>query len=306
MAHGDCERCAPPLFRSKTRTCRLSNFGRRPSQLVLFGRRRVPIQNPITFVAAVNSRGVLENNLLASPCLRKPHPHQIIIQEGYSSAAKAYNDAIGKSQNDLLVFVHQDVIFPDPWLSQLWAALNVLESDDPNWGVLGCGGTDGDGVGRGHLYSSGLGVLGEPFERPTPIRVLDEIVLILRKSSGLRFDDALPHFHLYGTDICLRAEGVGRENYVIPAFCIHNTHQGLVLPDEFYQCCNHIRRVWKDSLPIQTPCIRVTRSNLPVYSRRLLELYLRYVRRKAVDVDGTRVNDVPQLIEALSAKHQNS
>jgi Glycosyltransferase like family len=262
------------------------------------------MKSPITFVVAVNNRAVLENNFLASPCLRTPHPHQILIQEGYPSAATAYNAAIDESANDLIVFIHQDVILLEPWLSQLQNALDSLESHDPNWGVLGCGGTAYDGHGRGHLYSSGLGVLGEPFKSPVQIRTLDEIVLILRKSSGLRFDNDLPHFHLYGTDICLRAESAGRKNYVIPAFCVHNTDYGLILPIEFYQSCSHIRQVWKDSLPIQTPCIKITRLKVPIYRRRLLELYLRYLRRNQA---GTkRVNDVRKLIETLSVNHQNA
>lgn len=246
----------------------------------------------------MNNRTVLENNFLASPCLRAPHAHEILIQEGYSSAAKAYNAAIDQSGNDLIVFVHQDVILLEPWLSQLRDALAVLEAQDPDWGVIGCGGTAHDGHGRGHLYSSGLGVLGEPFQGPVPVRTLDEIVLILRKSSGLRFDNQLPHFHLYGTDICLRAEAAGKKNYVIPAFCLHNTNYGLILPPEFYECCRHVREVWKDVLPIQTPCIRITSSNAPIYGRRLLEVYLKYVRRKGLE--AKRVDNVRQLIGAFS------
>lgn len=269
-------------------------------QVAFSGLHPMPTPKQITFVVAVNKRDVLENNFLASPCLRMPHSHQIILQEGYSSAAKAYNEAIDRSANDLIIFIHQDMILPEPWLSQLWAALDLLEREDPNWGVLGCGGTARDGSGRGHLYSLGVGMLGEPFERPAEVRVLDEIVLMLRKSSGLRFDAALPHFHLYGTDICLRAESLGKKNYVIPAFSVHNTHYGLILPNEFYQCCRHIRRVWHDSLPVQTPCIRITKFNVPIYGRRMLEFYLRYIRRKKLS--SKRADDVPALIEAVSIK----
>ena len=121
-------------------------------------------------------------------------------------------------------------------------------------------------------------MMGKTFDSPVEVRILDEIVLILRRSSGLRFDSNLPNFHLYGADVCLRAEAAGKNNYVIPAFCIHNTNYGLILPSEFYDCCRHIRKVWKDSLPIQTPCIRITTSNIDIYRRRLLELYLKYAR----------------------------
>jgi len=252
----------------------------------------------ITFVVAVRNRGeILENNFLASPCFRAPHGHQILIQENFVSAAKAYNDALDRAVNDLIIFAHQDVIFPPAWLSQLEGALDYLQAEDAKWGVLGCGGINPDGSGWGYLYSTGLGITGPPFERPGAVQTLDEIVLILRKSSGLRFDDRLPHFHLYGTDICLRAAKMGMKSYVIDAFCIHNTTQNLILAKEFYECCRYIKREWKDCLPIQTTCIKITRFNLPLYARKLREAYLRFIRRKEVVVP--RVTDVTQLLEKI-------
>lgn len=236
-------------------------------------------------------------HLLSSPCLQSPHSHQILIQEGFSSASKAYNDAIEKSWNDLIVFAHQDMILPDLWLTDLEKALAHLEVADPNWGVLGCYGETLDCGGRGYIYSSGLGILGAPFEQPAPVHTLDEIVLILRKSSGLKFDYTLPHFHFYGTDICLRAAQKGMKSYAISAFCMHNTQQGFVLPKEFYESCKHIKRVWKDCLPIQTTCIRITKFNFRVYARKLREVYLRYLRRK--EIGGAPVQDPLRLLNEL-------
>jgi hypothetical protein len=250
-----------------------------------------------TFAVAVNDRSVLENNLLASPCLASPHAHEILVQEGFRSAGHAYNDAIDRSPNDLIVFAHQDMIFPEQWLGQVENALDYLEQNDPNWGVLGCYGETRDRKGRGSVYQSGLGLIGKTIERPVPIQTLDEIVLIFRKSSLLRFDEDLPHFHLYGTDICLRAGQAGRTSYAIPAFCIHNTNQGFLLPKEFYECYWHVKQTWKSHLPIQASCIRITKLNLSMYKRRLQELYYRYVRQQKSQ--GIRANDVPQLIQQV-------
>jgi hypothetical protein len=253
------------------------------------------LEPKITFVVAMNNREVFENNFLASACLRGAHAHEVVVQERFMSAPKAYNEALERSSNDLIVFCHQDIYFPDGWLEDLRRALDYLAIHDPDWGVLGCSGMTVDRHHWRYLYSSGLGVSGAPLEHPKPVQTLDEIVLILRKSSGLRFDEQLPHFHLYGTDICLQASRRGMKSYVVSAFCIHNTHQALVLPTEFYECCNHIRRVWSDCLPIQTTCVRITTFNAPVYTRRLRESYLRHVRRK--EVGGMRVKDVRRLVE---------
>jgi len=257
-------------------------------------------ERTITFAVATYGTGeILESNFLASPCLRKPHSHQILVQRDYSSAAKAYNEAIDRAENDLLVFAHQDMIFPESWISHLERALDWLEAADAGWGVLGCYGRSKDGNAHGCIYSPGRRVIGKPFERPMPVETLDEIVLIVKRSSELRFDEHLPHFHLYGTDICLRAAKVGMRSYAIPAFCIHNAHQYVVLPKEFYECCRHIARVWKEYLPIQTTCLRITRFSLPMYRRRLGEAYVQHIRDQAFI--APRAQDVPELLQQAAS-----
>jgi hypothetical protein len=253
----------------------------------------------LTFAVAVNDKELFETNLRASPCFRTLRNYQLLAQENYSSAAKAYNDAIDKSVNDLIIFTHQDMIFPESWLPQLENALEYLGAHDPNWGVLGVYGKAWDGTGRGHVYSSGRGIIGEQFEIPAPIQTLDEIVLIVRKSSGLRFDDQLPHFHLYGSEICLTAAKKGLKSYAVSAFCVHNAQQKLVLPKEFYECYRYLRRAWKAELPIETTCITITRSNIPLYLRRLRETYQQLIGRD--EITATREKEVQHLLQKLAS-----
>jgi hypothetical protein len=251
----------------------------------------------ITFaVASPGDAAVLNGNVLASPCFAPPHSHQIIVKEKFASAAVAYNEAIDQAANDLIVIAHYDMIFPASWISDLAHALEYLDRVDPAWGVLGCAGMTVDSRCWGSIYQHGMGLVGTAVDLPVPVQTLDEIVLIIRKSSGLRFDEYLPHFHLYGADICLRAAKRKMRSYAIPAFCIHNTNHYLVLPKEFYESYRHIRRVWKDALPVQTTCIRVTWSNGCYYIRRLKEARLRWLGRRVLL--SPRADDVPRLIGA--------
>jgi hypothetical protein len=126
-------------------------------------------RKPITFVIAVNNRSVFEKNFLLSPCLEEAQNYQILVQEGFRSAAQAYNNGIDRAVNDLIIFCHQDILLPKLWLSQLECALRLLDVDDPNWGVLGSYGKSQDGRGWGHVYSSGLGE-GHPFRGPRQCR----------------------------------------------------------------------------------------------------------------------------------------
>ena len=261
-----------------------------------------PETERITFVATCNNRSILEKNLLVSPCLRDGRADQIIIQEGYSSAALAYNDAIDRAATDIIVFAHQDVYFPENWLPDLDRALSQLAETDPDWAVMGCYGARQNDECFGYLHSEGYGMLGEPFDSPAPIDTLDEFVLILRKSSGLRFDATLPHFHFYGTDICLAARKRGLRSYAISAFCVHNTQPPAALPKEFYDCYAHVKRVWREYLPIRTPCIRVTKWNLGMYQRRLHAWYRRLFKKSPPSqrLDDPRTIQVSRNDEARS------
>jgi hypothetical protein len=189
------------------------------------------------------------------------------------------------------------MIFPESWLLDLQRALDSLQQTDLQWGVLGCYGETVNDGGCGYIYSGGLGIMGKPMDNPAPVQTLDEIVLILRKSSGLRFDESLPHFHFYGADICMTAAARGLKSYAISAFCIHNTQQNFILPKEFYESYGHVKRKWKNSLPIRTTCVTITEFDIYMYRKRLQEVYLRFILRK--EIGAFRVKDGRALLAEL-------
>jgi hypothetical protein len=201
--------------------------------------------------------------------LQNEPEHQLIVQEGYLSAAMAYNSALKHAINDIVVFVHQDVFLPDAWLFELLSVLRVLDGSDPNWGVLGCCGITQDRHRFGYLYTPGEGVIGTPMGKPERVRVLDEVLLVLRKSSRLTFSEQLPGFHFYGPDICLEAARRDMKCYAVSAFCIHNSRQYFDFPPEFYSCYRHMKHKWKSSLPIHTSCICISRFDWDVWKRRI-------------------------------------
>jgi hypothetical protein len=218
-----------------------------------------------TIIAAINNDEVLRSCLLSSPDIQGVS--EVILQRGYTSAARAYNSGMERALTDLVVFAHQDVYFPNGWLDSLHRTLDLLSSTDPNWGVLGVWGGVPDGGPPGHMYWTGVhGTAGKPFNGVREVRSLDEVVLILRKSSGIRFDENLAGYHLYGTDICLEANRRGRKCYVFPGFCVHNTNAYDMLPLGFWKGYLFLRSKWRSELPINTPCIDITWSCWPMIS----------------------------------------
>jgi glycosyltransferase involved in cell wall biosynthesis len=214
-----------------------------------------------SIVAAVNDEEVLQSCLLRSLDLRAGI--DLVFERGHGSAAAAYNAGIEKAKTDLLIFLHQDIYLPPGWLDQLGRSLEQLEAQDPDWGVVGVWGparrNGRSGPNTGHIFWTGIGIpAGKHFDGGVEVETLDEVILIFRKSSGLRFDPGLPGFHLYGTDICLEAEKMGRKNYVVSPLCVHNTTTYVMLPMAFWKSFLYLRRKWRSRLPVQTPCIRIT------------------------------------------------
>ena len=251
-----------------------------------------------SIVSAVNSESTLESCLLKSPGVRSAT--DIILQRGYPSAAAAYNAAMREATTDLVVFVHQDVYLPEGWFNSVQKASAVLALKDSNWGVLGVWGVTASGGRAGYVYwnglpcQRGLAFDGRPlggadeslscarnrsFEGVVEVTSLDEVILILRKSSRLQFDESLPGYHLYGTDICLEARRRKMKSYAISAFCIHNTKIGKLLPRQFWQGYLFMRRKWKGELPIVTPCTEITRGCWPIIQWNAVRMLI-FIRRR--------------------------
>ncbi|HEY6272832.1 MAG TPA: hypothetical protein VIX19_12690 [Terriglobales bacterium] len=254
-----------------------------------------------SLVVAVNNDSVLSNTLLASPVIGERC--QVIAKRGFPCAGQAYNSGLADAQHDVVVFAHQDVYLPQDWLTNLECALAQLSIDDPNWGVLGAFGVTKKHPVEllGYCYSTGLKrVLGAPFAKPILARSLDEMVLVVRRSSRLAFDERLPGFHLYGTDICLEAEARGISSYVVSAFCIHNANGIRYLPADFWRAYFYLRRKRWRALPVTTCCTTITKWCLPVAQRVAVELTHR-LRRPDV---GVRCDEMSALYRHVMQMEQ--
>ena len=141
-------------------------------------------------------------------------------------------------------------------------------------------------------------MLGHAFETPREVCSLDEVVLIVRRSSGLRFDEGLPGFHLYGTDICLEARRRGMPCYALSAFCVHNSNGLHRLPAAYSHAVRYLRDKWRPLLPIHTPCMVITRWGVPLMRHYVESLFAR--NRKS----GARCPDPAALYRRLLEQKQ--
>ncbi len=250
-----------------------------------------------SLIAAVNNDAIWQSCVLRSPDIATARA--VIAQRGFASAATAYNAGITAADSDLLVLAHQDVYFPAGWVAALRATVAWLDAHDPNWGVLGLWGITPSGAGAGFVYCGATRqILGGPFAGVAEVTTLDEVVLILRKSSGLRFDEQLDHFHMYGADICLQAQERGMKCYSIPALAVHNTNGYNLLPAEFWKAYGYMRRKWAAQLPVVTSCTTITKWGWPMLRWNLARMKNLILRRHH---PGQRVSDPAILHQELLA-----
>jgi hypothetical protein len=250
-----------------------------------------------SLVAAVNDEYVLETSLLRSPDIADAT--DICFQRGFSSAATAYNAALDGCRGDVVVCVHQDVFLPAGWIERLKRQVEQVERIDPRWGVIGVYGLDMAARPCGHVHSTGLKrTLGTPEGLPARAIAIDEMVIVLRRSAGLRFDAKLPGFHLYGTDICLEAERRDLSTFVVANFCVHNSNGLAVLPWAFWESYWFLRGKWRSRLPVKSPCATVHRSA----ARAAYDMGRGFLVRRLRPVDpGRRVVDPSRLCSDLLA-----
>jgi hypothetical protein len=223
-----------------------------------------------------NRADVLAQNLAASPDI-KSGLVSLSVFWNRRSASSAYADAIATADAEYMVFAHQDVYLPDGWFARLRHAIRQLDALDKDWAVAGLSGVLGDASYVAHVWDSGLGyVNGGPFAVPVRVVSLDELALVVRRSSGVTFDPDLPNFHLYGTDIVLAAEAKGCAAYVIDVPAIHNSRSIHGLGRDYVEAYRYVTRKWRPLLPRPTVIFRLTASPLPLQLHRVRIQFWRF------------------------------
>ncbi|MGB3731819.1 glycosyltransferase family A protein [Microbacterium sp.] len=203
----------------------------------------------LSVAAAVADERVLNTCLGASPEIAS-RQFTFNAFRGYDSAATALNAAIDSSASEWVALAHQDVYFPSDSLSRLEG---LLATQPDNVAVVGLIGRSVEGQTVGQAWSTGMSELvGHEISTAEEVATLDEIVIVVRRSSGLRFDVDLPGFHLYATDIALTARERGLRAVVVPVTVIHHSRPVISLGPDYAAGYKFMKRKWSSSLPVLT------------------------------------------------------
>lgn len=224
-------------------------------------------------IAAVNDEQVLNECLAASPDVLSGKLTVTAIHDS-KSMAFAYNSGLELTDAAICIFAHQDVYLPKGWLEKAVETLNALETLHPDWMAAGPYGVKKDGTHVGRVWDVNmdreLGISG--FE-PTAIESLDELLLIVKRHPDFRFDEELPHFHFYGTDLVQTAWHTGKSAWAIEIPVVHNNRPWDSLGGGYVDGYNFVKRKWRHRLPFFTTVCEVSVNPLPL-------LRVRWRRRK--------------------------
>lgn len=238
--------------------------------------------------AAINDKETLRSNLMASSLLNDDDVHSLFIEDA-RCASIAYNSVLQETAAPYVILAHQDVYLPKGFRENLSTAICAVEAIDKNWGVLGIVGMNVTCRLQGRIWSNGLQrEIGNQLEHPVPVVSIDELLIVLRRSSGLRFDESLPGFHLYGTDIVLTALERGFGAYAFDGPVIHNSLSVKTLNSGYEAAYRYMQQKWHSRLPLKNLIVPITRTLWPLRIQRMRALKrrivgLRYVTERHPD-----------------------
>lgn len=200
-----------------------------------FKLRTPKVRHPFSVVVPVNDEASFTQNLLASPGLAEVKP-QIIKVTDARSAAEAFESGKAQAKTEWILYVHQDVWWPEGTGFELEA---ILEDTSLMVDIIGFAGiVNGEHAGfvidRGWRFDHPITGI------PTSI---EEFALLLRRDVTL---DPNLGWHTWGTDLCFRYSA---KLVRVPLF--HNSIHGHELPEAYHESGRKLLAKYPDR-PIKT------------------------------------------------------
>lgn len=184
--------------------------------------------------------------------------------DGFSGVKHFLTHAIGQ----YIIICHQDILLTHDTIETLLARLEELSTLDPNWAIVGNAGYQGlthkaVRISDPYGQNTSIGTF------PSRVQTLDENFLVIRKSANLSISNDLYGFHFYGADLCLIADMLGYNAYVIDFHLYHKS--GGTCNESFFAAKE--RLISKYQRALETKFIRTTCSPLFLSHSKLLNIF---------------------------------
>lgn len=203
--------------------------------------------------------------------------------DGFQGVKKFLTKATGK----YIIICHQDILLSYDKIDTLMKCIEELNKVDPNWGIAGNAGYNG-------LTQKAIRI-SDPYEMnaskgsfPARVQSLDENFLLIRKDANLAISNDLTGFHFYGVDLCLVADILGYNAYVIDFHLYHKS--GGNCNESFFAAKSRLIEKYQEAFT--TKVIRTTCTPLFLSSSK----YLNFLCNKKIMIS------LQKRIETLRAK----
>jgi len=138
--------------------------------------------------------------------------------DGFQGVKTFLTKATGK----YIIICHQDVLLSNDRMETLLERIQEMDNIDPAWAILGNAGYRNSNQKAIRISDPyGMDISKGPF--PAQVKSLDENFLIIRKDANLALSNDLHGFHFYGVDLCLIADILGYNAYVIDFHLYHKS-----------------------------------------------------------------------------------
>jgi hypothetical protein len=137
-------------------------------------------------------------------------------------AFDGYNLFLTVATGEYIVLCHQDILLLEAGREALEERLAELDALDPKWALCGNAGGTASGdvairISDPHGENRSVGRF------PALATALDENFILVRRDANLAVSHDLGGYHLYGADLCILADVLGRTAYVIDFHLRHKS-----------------------------------------------------------------------------------
>jgi len=212
---------------------------------------------PVSIVCVSNSSEVLSDCLIRSVDTHRPTApttELIVVQNSqreFSTAGAALNYGVSQAQNEVCVFVHQDVYLHS--LIRIEEAAATLLTDT-SIGLLGAIGVAADHGLRGQIRDR-VALLGTAIDTVAQVDSLDEVFFMARRDQVLNAplsENPILAWHAYAVEYGARMRQAGK---CVIAGRIPLTHNSLTMNlEQLTDAHAHVGLLYPEQLPIVTTC----------------------------------------------------
>jgi ubiquinone/menaquinone biosynthesis C-methylase UbiE len=219
----------------------------------------------ISVIATISSDLVPQLNVLRSPGLKEINA-QVMVCQGASSAAEAFNAGVKQASSDWIILCHQDVYFPKHSGHEIANILSHIPQSEASRTILGFTGLSvQQSAGQLELAKAGLVVdrislLDYP-ESQSAVSI-DEMAVVVHRDCVYKIDPRLG-WHLWATDLCLQAifdqqKRTHARLIRVPLF--HNSVSDWTLSPAFHSSGQYLAAKYPQLEMIPTLCGNIMRS----------------------------------------------